>query len=195
MSLLLFGSFFWSICWASALIDLDDSDFDEMVKGRDSFVTFFAPWCGQCKKFHPVNEQLAEEFDESLLLVAQVDCTLNPTKCSQIQAYPTLKYYRNGMELDQYNGARDLENLRQWIQKLNPKLKTTPTKTVPQTVLTSSFHEAWSQAVLGISVNELNDAPIFLSIAAQHPFMLLACVYFSGLFFGLFLGLLYRIGS
>eukprot|EP00808_Paulinella_micropora_P008139 g76893.t1 len=166
----------WSAAWAGALVNLDDSNFEEMIKDRDAFVTFFAPWCSECNKFHPVNEQLSEEFADSSLLVAQFDCTLNPTKASElsIEHYPTLRYFRNGVQLEQYKGKRDIASLRQWLYGLNPSLKKETTKAAAspkEADLVESFQTAWSSSILGLTTTQ----SLLVWVVAKNPLTFIAC--------------------
>lgn len=46
---------------ASLVKTIVGKSFDEIVRDptKDVFVEFYAPWCGHCKKFTPVWEELA----------------------------------------------------------------------------------------------------------------------------------------
>jgi len=62
----------------------------------------------------PAWDALMEEFkDSKTALVADVDCTVEETLCSQhgVQGYPTIKY-GSPDALEDYNGGRDLEELK-----------------------------------------------------------------------------------
>ncbi|WKX89141.1 hypothetical protein Q1695_008638 [Nippostrongylus brasiliensis] len=63
--------------------------------GEPWLVDFFAPWCGHCIQFAPVYEQIAKALDGKVK-VGKVDCDAWPGVCrgAQIQAYPTIRFYR-----------------------------------------------------------------------------------------------------
>jgi hypothetical protein len=57
---------------------------------------------------------------------AQVDCIANGDLCVQekIAGYPTLWYYRDGKQDQEYKGSRDAESMRVWLEaKLPPSEK------------------------------------------------------------------------
>jgi len=105
----------------SATVDLTDATFEDEVfnSGRNSFVKFFAPWCGHCKKLKPDWDVLGEEFDGTgSVLVADVDCTVHQATCSKfdVSGYPTLKFFAGGDTKGQaYQGGRDPASLKKFI--------------------------------------------------------------------------------
>ena len=56
-------------------------------------VTFYAPWCGHCKKLEPVWQQVAQQLSNSELRVGRLDCTKYPSVASHfaVRGYPTIK--------------------------------------------------------------------------------------------------------
>merc|ERR1711862_1036966 len=55
--------------------------FDEVIKGKDYYVKFYAPWCGHCKKMIPTWEELASA--DNGINVAKVDCTVHKELATQ----------------------------------------------------------------------------------------------------------------
>ncbi|XP_030569395.1 thioredoxin domain-containing protein 5 homolog [Drosophila novamexicana] len=106
-------------------VELNPETFDEAIKAGNVFVKFFAPWCGHCKRLHPLWEQLAEimNIDEPKVTIAKVDCTKHQTLCAdhQVTGYPTLRLFKQGeKESIKFKGTRDLPAITDFInQELN----------------------------------------------------------------------------
>lgn len=84
-----------------------------------TFIFYYAPWCGHCKKLFPAWNQLASRhLPNGKYSIAKIDCTQETELCSQhdILSYPTLIFYKkkvtNG---DRYDGKRDLESLEAFM--------------------------------------------------------------------------------
>lgn len=71
-------------------------------------VDFNAEWCAPCKKLSPILEKLAKEYDTKLELV-KIDVDNNPliAKELKVQGLPTLKLYKNGVEVWENLGLTD----------------------------------------------------------------------------------------
>uniref|UniRef100_A0A2P2HW17 protein disulfide-isomerase n=1 Tax=Hirondellea gigas TaxID=1518452 RepID=A0A2P2HW17_9CRUS len=99
---------------------LVSTNFDEVAydKSKDVLVEFYAPWCGHCKQLAPIYDQLAEKFQEnSEILIAKMDATVNELEHTKIQSFPTLKLYKKGdNEVVDYNGARTLDALSDFLE-------------------------------------------------------------------------------
>lgn len=107
-------------------VELTAETFEVAIKGNNHFVMFFAPWCGHCKRLHPLWEQLAELLnvkDEPRVVIAKVDCTQQKALCGEyeISGYPTLLFFKVGeKEGVKFKGARDMPTLTEFInQQLN----------------------------------------------------------------------------
>ena len=94
----------------------------DTVSEKTVFIKFFAPWCGHCKKMKPAWDQLMEEYENSHVLVAEVDC-INDGKalCQKVgvQGFPTIKY-GDPDNLEAYQGARDFDSLNKFAKVLTP---------------------------------------------------------------------------
>ena len=68
--------------WAFSanLVKVVGKNFDSVISKAegDSFVKFYAPWCGHCKAMAPAWEELADKYaDDSSLTIADFDATAN----------------------------------------------------------------------------------------------------------------------
>lgn len=103
-----------------AILSLTGESFKHGVEKGISFVKFFAPWCGHCKRLALTWEQLGKKFfANENVRIAKVDCTLNISKelCNEqeIDGFPTLYLYRDGRKVSEYNGSRKLDDLYEFV--------------------------------------------------------------------------------
>ncbi|OWF53859.1 Thioredoxin domain-containing protein 5 [Mizuhopecten yessoensis] len=99
------------------LVELTDETFEQEIATSNTFVKFYAPWCGHCKSLAPTWESLAQEFEhETSVTIAKIDCTLYKTACSKqnIRGYPTLVFFKNGEKEQEYSN-RDLYSLKNFV--------------------------------------------------------------------------------
>jgi len=102
------------------IIILGESDFAEKIKEGSWFIKFYAPWCGHCKSLAPAWAALATKVNlaaTSAVKIAKVDCTKHQNVCKDqgVRGYPTLKFYKDGVETDGYKGGRDLDSLTAFV--------------------------------------------------------------------------------
>ena len=109
----------------SKVVDLTSNNWDELVvnSGKNSFVKFFAPWCGHCKKMKPDWDKLGEQYgSESNVLIGEVDCTGSGKELCEthgVQGFPTLKsFWRTSSE--DYSGSRDYVALKTFSDNMKP---------------------------------------------------------------------------
>jgi thioredoxin 1 len=80
-------------------IHVDDSSFDETVIKSETpvLVDFWAPWCGPCKAVAPILEELANDYNEKVV-IAKLNVDEAPQNASKygISAIPTLLIFKNG---------------------------------------------------------------------------------------------------
>ncbi|XP_078050190.1 thioredoxin domain-containing protein pretaporter [Augochlora pura] len=103
-----------------AVLSLTGDSFKHGIETGVSFVKFFAPWCGHCKRLAPIWEDLGKKFfGNENVNIAKVDCTLDASKdlCNKqdVDGFPSLYLYRDGQKVSEYNGARNLDDLYDFV--------------------------------------------------------------------------------
>ncbi|MFT5683018.1 MAG: thioredoxin 1 [Myxococcota bacterium] len=68
-------------------------------------IDFWAEWCGPCKRFAPVFEEISEKYPD--IVFAKVDTQAEPEVAGyfQIRAIPTLAVFRDQVGIYQNSGA------------------------------------------------------------------------------------------
>ena len=89
-------------------------------KGECAVVLFYAPWCGHCKTFKPVFQEVMEELNgkktknNKTLKIKMVNCDEEKElgKKYDVAAYPTVKILGDDGSVIEYEGSREKEALK-----------------------------------------------------------------------------------
>merc|ERR1712136_609816 len=110
------------------LFTLTEKSFKNHVAKGDTFIKFYAPWCGHCKKLAPTWVQLADKYASTEgVTIAKVDCTSNDNKNKElcnaqgVNGFPTLNIYKDGEKVDEFNGKRGLDDLAAFVDRTSGK--------------------------------------------------------------------------
>ncbi len=102
-------------------LDLNKSKYinNQNGGGKTDLLLFKATWCGHCKHFIPVWEQLQKQFNSKFNFITY-DSDKDKDKIEEwkINGFPTL-IIRNGNNKEQYTGSRDLESMTALLNNMN----------------------------------------------------------------------------
>ncbi|MDR1518490.1 MAG: thioredoxin [Dysgonamonadaceae bacterium] len=101
-------------------LQITDATLDEVLK-TDKLVVidFWAEWCGPCKMVSPVIDQLADEYQDGVV-IGKVDVDNNDEATSKygIRNIPTILFIKNGEVVDKLVGASTKNVFVEKIEKL-----------------------------------------------------------------------------
>ena len=100
-----------------ACIEMNRDNFESIVTGNDMvLVDFWAPWCGPCRGFAPVYEQVAEKFPGVVFAKVNTEEEQDLAAHFQIRSIPTLMIFREQVIIFAQPGAMPAQTLEQVVQ-------------------------------------------------------------------------------
>jgi len=106
---------------AGKVIELNDSDFDDIVHNSETpvLVDFWAPWCGPCKMIAPVIQEIAEEFgDRAKICKLNTDDARDSAMEFGISAIPTIILFKGGQVEKKWVGLTSKKDIIAAINEL-----------------------------------------------------------------------------
>jgi len=99
-------------------IDVTADNFNEIITNNDFvIVDFWAPWCGPCKGFAPVYEELSEKYPDLVFAKINTEDEQQLAGEFQIRSIPTLMIFREQIILFSQPGALQGSQLEQVIEQ------------------------------------------------------------------------------
>ncbi len=82
------------------------------------FVDFFASWCGPCKMFAPVVEQISQKYDDRVtVLKVDIDENSEIAEKYSIQSVPTSILFKGGDAVERVSGMIPASQCSSLIEK------------------------------------------------------------------------------
>lgn len=96
---------------------LTASNFDEKVINADNpvVVDFYADWCGPCKIFGPVFEEVAGDTDGVDFYKVNVDDEGAIAQKFGVRSIPTIIFFKGGQRVEEAHGALPKEVFKQAV--------------------------------------------------------------------------------
>lgn len=107
------------------IVDVTEADFEQQVLAYSMkvpvVVEFWASWCVPCKVLGPILEKLALEGQGSFRLARlDVDENQNLAMRFNVRSVPSVKAFRNGAVVSEFNGALPEPRVRDFIHAIAP---------------------------------------------------------------------------
>ncbi|MEA3405315.1 MAG: thioredoxin [Pseudomonadota bacterium] len=102
-----------------AVINLKTADFEETIANNDIVIfDFWAEWCGPCKQFGPVFEEISEKHPNIAFAKVNVEEEQELAGMFQVRSIPTLVFMREKIVVFSNPGAIPGSALEEGIQQL-----------------------------------------------------------------------------
>ncbi|ABN66625.2 Thioredoxin (Trx) [Scheffersomyces stipitis CBS 6054] len=77
-------------------------ELNDLISIRDKLtvVDFHAPWCGPCRAFEPVFEEIAEKVPEIQFAKVNIEVAKDIALRYKVASLPTFIYFKNGKKVD-----------------------------------------------------------------------------------------------
>lgn len=93
-------------------------NFDEQIKSGIVIADFYLDSCVPCKRISPVLAEIEEENDDVKLVKVNVNFDGSLAEKYEVQAAPTLIFFKDGAESERIRGAAKKADILEIINKL-----------------------------------------------------------------------------
>ena len=102
-----------------ATVDITAASFEETIEKNDIvIVDFWAEWCGPCKSFSPIYDEVSEKYDDIVFGKINTETEQELAGHFQIRSIPTLMIFREQVVLYSEAGMLNAAQLEDVISKV-----------------------------------------------------------------------------
>jgi thioredoxin 1 len=104
-----------------ATVDITADTFEDIINKNDIvIVDFWAEWCGPCKSFAPIYDQVSEQEEYSKIVFGKIDTETEQELAGhfKIRSIPTLMIFREQVVLFSEPGMMNASQLAEVIGKV-----------------------------------------------------------------------------
>ncbi|MDR1448120.1 MAG: thioredoxin [Candidatus Ancillula sp.] len=99
-----------------ATISVDPKELEELAKGAKTvIVDFWAPWCGPCRHFGPLFEQVSEQHTDTVFVKVNVDEYQSFAAENAIMSIPTIWIFKDGKKVYNKPGSLNFSQLEELL--------------------------------------------------------------------------------
>ena len=91
------------------------NELDELIKGENVLVDFYADWCGPCKAIAPLLEELEKEVEGLEIVKVDTDRFMSLAREYHIVTIPNLKLFSRGKIVKEKTGIMTKDELINFI--------------------------------------------------------------------------------
>ena len=105
----------------SNVAKLTDEDYEAAIQNAEVpvLIDFSATWCQPCKQLAPTIDAVAEEYDNRLKVFnVDVEEAQGAAMHFGIVGVPTCVLFKEGKEVDRFQGNQDISTVRGRVEKL-----------------------------------------------------------------------------
>ena len=101
-----------------ATVELTQTNFEDTISNNDLvLIDFWAPWCGPCRSFAPIYEQVSQKYPAVLFAKVNTDQEQALAGNFNIRSIPTLMIFREQIIIFSQAGSLPASALEEVINK------------------------------------------------------------------------------
>jgi thioredoxin 1 len=98
------------------VIELEEKDFKDKIKGKKVVIDCYATWCGPCRMLSPIVDEVAKESKDIDFYKLDVDEAEEVAREYGIMSIPTILVFEDGKLSKTHTGFLPKEELEEFIK-------------------------------------------------------------------------------